>query len=70
MCSNVPRHLGFTWKLIDYIEFRDLKYTLDNVMKSLTAAGVGVVVKQAHVLSFSDEDFLWLNGFLGVGNPQ
>ena len=61
---------GFTWKLIDDVEFRDLKYSLDNVMKSLTAAGVGVVVKQADVLSFSDEDFLWANGFLGVSNPQ
>ena len=61
---------GFTWKLIDDIEFRDLKYTLDNMMKNLTASGVGVSVKQASVLSFSDEDFLWNNGYLGVSNPQ
>ena len=39
-------------------------------MKALTASGVGVVVKQASVLSFSDENFLWENGFLGTSNPQ
>ena len=61
---------GFTWKLIDDIEFVELKFTLDNIMKALTASGVGVVVKQASILSFSDENFLWENGFLGTSNPQ
>ena len=61
---------GFTWKLIDDVEFVELKFTLDNIMKALTASGVGVVVKQASVLSFSDENFLWENGFLGTSNPQ
>ena len=60
---------GFTWKLIDDVELVELKFTLDNIMKALTASGVGVVVKQASVLSFSDENFLWENGFLGTSNP-
>ena len=61
---------GFNWKLIDDKEFTDLKFTLDNVMKSNTSAGIGISVRQADVLTFSDEDYLWRNGFLGKTNPQ
>ena len=60
---------GFTWKLIDDCAFTSLKFTLDNVMKERALSGVGSCVKQAEVLSFSDEDYLWLNGFLGTDNP-
>ena len=61
---------GLNWKLIDDKEFSDLKFTLDNVMKSNTSAGVGITVHQADVLTFSDEDYLWRNGFLWKSNPQ
>ena len=70
---SVQMHLetfGFTWKLIDDVEFTDLKYTLDNIMKQRVSEGVGLSVHQANVLSFSDEDYLWMNGFLGKGNPE
>ena len=61
---------GYNYRLIDGGEFTELKYTLDNVMKKHTTDGIGIVTKQAEVLSFSDEDFLWCNGCLGVSNPQ
>ena len=61
---------GFNYKLIDGKDFTDLKYTLDNVMKQRTEEGVGIFTKQAKVLSLSDEDFLWCNGYLGTSNPQ
>ena len=70
---SVQMHLetfGFTWKLIDDVEFTQLKYTLDNVMKQCVAEGVGLSTKQAQVLSISDEEFLWLNGYLGKSNPE
>ena len=66
---HLERH-GFTWKLIDDPEFKDLKFTLDNVMKQRVSDGVGISVRQAQVLSFTDEDFLWSNGFLGMSNPE
>ena len=62
--------MGFTWKLIDDPVFTDVKFTLDNVMKQSVSNGVGLAVCQAKVLSFSDEDFLWLNGYLGNSNPE
>ena len=61
---------GFNWKIIDDKEFTEVKFTLDNAMKANTSAGIGIAVRQAEVLSFSDEDFLWNNGFLGKSNPQ
>ena len=61
---------GFKWKLIDDTDFRELKFTLDNMMKANTASGIRIAVHQAEVLSFSDEDFLWNNGFLGKSTPQ
>ena len=49
---------GFTWKIIDDPCFHDIKYTLDNVMKQHVTSRIGINVRQAKVLSFSDEDFL------------
>ena len=60
---------GFTWKLIDDCAFTSLKFTLDNVMKERCSNGIGSTVRQAQVLSLSDEEFLWVNGFLGTENP-
>ena len=33
------------WKMLDDIEFMDLKVTLDNVMKGQAASNIGMVVK-------------------------
>ena len=34
------------------------------------SAGIGVDVKQAKVISESDENYLWEHGYLGNGNPE
>ena len=59
--------LGFSYKLINHAAFKDLKFTLDNTMKMRTACGIGISVKQAEVLSATDEDYLWS---LGTSNPD
>ena len=61
--------MGFNFKLIDDPQFVALKFTLDNMMKSRTSDGLGIHVRQADVLSFSQEDILWGSGQLGSSNP-
>ena len=62
--------IGFSWKLISHDAFRDVKFMLDNLMKERTSDGIGISVKQAEVLTFTDEDVLWSLGLLGTHNPQ
>ena len=57
--------LGFAWKLLNDETFKEVKYTLDNLMKLRTSQGIGNVVKKAQILSFCDEDYLWSIGLLG-----
>ena len=59
---------GLNWKLIS--EFSDVKWTLDNVMKIHYQQGVGNKVRQAEIVSFSDEELMWSLGLLGMHNPQ
>ena len=61
---------GLNWRLISDGDFKDLKFTLDNLMKQRASSGVVGAVKQAKVLTFMDEDLLWNQGLLGVHNPQ
>ena len=60
---------GVTWKLISDGIFSELKFTLDNVMKSRHEAGIGNKVKKADVVNLSDEEILWSMGLLGTSNP-
>ena len=62
--------LGFTWKLINENMFRDLKFTLDNLMKERTARGIGNSVKRAQILTAFDEEYLWNVGLLGDHDPD
>ena len=62
--------LGFNWKIVNDTVFTDLKYTLDNVMKLRTSQGIGISVRKAQVLSFTDEDLLWSLGLLGTYSPE
>ena len=62
--------LGFNWKLLNEQFFSDVRFTLDNVMKQRTAQGIGVSVRKAQILSFTDEDLLWSLGLLGVHSPD
>ena len=50
--------------------FKEVKFTLDNVMKLRTAQGIGSKVKQADVLSMTHEEYLWSVGLLGTSNPE
>ena len=61
---------GVMWRLLSDGVFKDLKYTLDNVMKSRHESGIGHKVRQAEILSLSDEEILWSMGLLGSSNPQ
>ena len=61
--------LGFSFKLINGDQFRDVKCTLDNTMKQQVASGIGLSVRQAQVLSVTNKDYLWSLGLLGTSNP-
>ena len=50
--------------------FRNLNSALNFQVKQRASAGVGVDVKQAKVISESDENYLWEHGYLGNGNPE
>ena len=43
------------WKLVEGAEFDDLKTVLDNVMKERTQANIGVVSKQAELITYDME---------------
>ena len=47
---------GYTSRLITDGDFKDVKLTLDNIMKEHTQQGLGNSVRQAEVLTLSDED--------------
>ena len=62
--------LGFSFRLINDAIFRDIKFTVDNTMKQRVSKGIGLSVRQAQVLSITDEDYLWSMGYLGTSNPD
>ena len=39
-------------------------------MKDKTSKGLGIVVKKAQIITGSEEELLWENGFLGSSNPK
>ncbi len=61
---------GKYWELLDEKEFKNVRYTLDNVMKERVQKGIGVTVKKTSVLSYEDEEKLWRLGLLGRYNPE
>ena len=58
------------WKLIHGDEFTDLRNVLDNVMKERCADSVGMVKKQADIISYEYEEKMWQNGILGEDTPD
>ena len=62
--------IGFGWKLLGSEVFKDLKFTLDNVMKLHTSQGVGKKVKQGDILTSTHEEYLWSVGLLGLSKPE
>ena len=62
--------LGFGYKLLNDEYFKDIRNTLDNVMKMRTAEGVGNTVRKAEILLQSHENYLWGVGLLGTNDPD
>ena len=62
--------LGFGWKLLNQEIFKDVKFTLDNVMKIRTEQGVNSKVRQAEILTSNHKEYLWLLNLLGTSNPE
>ena len=44
--------IGFPWKLINDNIFKDVKYTLDNMMKLCTSQGIGISVRKIEFCHF------------------
>ena len=57
--------MGFAWKILNNLVFKDIRYTLDNIMKIRTLQGVGKTVKKAQILTAFEEEYLWSLGLLG-----
>ena len=62
--------IGFSWRLLTDDIFKEVKFTVDNLMKQHTTEGVGMSVRKAEILTFMDEDLLWSLGLLGTQNPE
>ena len=62
--------LGFAFKIINDPAFKDLKFTLDNTMKACVCDGIGLTMRQANILTATDEDLLWSLGLLGTSHPD
>ena len=58
------------WQLIDKQQFPDLKIVLDNVMKERAAMNIGMTTKQASVITYEMENYLWDSGILGEDTPD
>ena len=58
------------WKLIEGEEFDDMRTVLDNIMQECTAANIGVVKRQAGIISYEHENSLWSKGILGEDTPD
>ena len=62
--------IGFAWKLLNQVHFKEIRFTLDNVMKIRVSQGIGNSVCKAQLLTGFEEEYLWSIGLLGVHNPD
>ena len=58
------------WKLIDDPDFYNVKVLLDNVMEERAKQNIGMIKKQAEVITHSFEDELWKKSILGKDTPD
>ena len=73
MCVSIQKYCninGKKWKLVDGPDFNDLRNVLDNVMKERVLRNIGMVKKQAQVLSLDFESKMWERGILGEDTPD
>ena len=62
--NNIP------WKLLEDPQFLDVKTVLDNTMKERAQRNIGMIRKQAQLITFEHEDYLWSQGLLGEDTPD
>ena len=71
MVAAIQKHLNVNkiqWKLVDDCE--DLKTVLDNVMQERAKLNIGMVPKQAELISYEFEEKMWGKGILGEDKPE
>ena len=67
MVTSIQKYFhqgGVYWKLLDDVEFCDIRNMLDNVMKERALTNVGVIKRQASFISMDVEKELWKKGIL------
>ena len=68
LCTSIQKYLNINripWKLVKGNEFQELQVVLDNVMKERASDNIGMVKKQAEVITYEYENELWQKGLLG-----
>ena len=58
------------WDLVEGKEFSEVKTVLDNVMQERMKANIGVVKKQAELITYQCEEKMWQEGILGESDPH
>ena len=58
------------WKLLDDPDFDEMRTVLNNVMRERALQKIGIVKKQAGLITFEHEDSLWCKGLLGEDSPD
>ena len=61
---------GLNWKLVDGPDFKNFRVVLDNIMKERAKDNIGNTKRQANMISFDCEEYLWDKGFLGEHEPN
>ena len=73
LCASIQKYLNVNkipWKLVKGTQFQDLQIVLDNVMKERAEANIGMVKKQAEVITYDVESELWDSKKLGEETPD
>ena len=73
MCTSIQKYLNVNkipWKVVKGEDFHEIKVVLDNVMKERAVENIGMVKKQAQVITYEYENELWQKGILGEDNPD
>ena len=61
---------GIDWKLVEGVNFLELRTVLDNLMKDRAQRNIGVVRRQAEFISSNFEEKLWEKNVLGEANAN
>ena len=73
LCSSIQKYLNVNkipWRLVKGNDFQEMQIVLDNVMKERAEANIGMVKRQAEVISYDFENQLWAQNKLGENSPD